>query len=180
MKMTYLINSYLPDGSTELVETSCKHWHEIINENKNVSRDKRRYFYADVIVENSHYDCIVMEVSATIFHQWSNETRAARRNMVEKKKYSHIPQEILTEYGDDCMLISDTMEMSIISAETIAALKTHLAAWRPWATAVLNLFLEGNSKQVGPYLVHKYGIGESTARRYKQQFKNFVKKYLLD
>lgn len=25
MKMTYLINSYLPDGSTELVETSCKH-----------------------------------------------------------------------------------------------------------------------------------------------------------
>lgn len=180
MKMTYLINSYRSDGSTELVETTYKHWHEIVDENKKVPRDKRRYFYADVIAENDHYDCIVMEVSATVFYQWSNETRAARRNLAEMKKYSHISWEILSAYGDDCMLMSDTMETSIINAETIAALKSHLAAWKPWATAVWDLFLEGNSKQVGPYLVHKYGIGESTARRYKHQFKNFVKNFILD
>lgn len=85
MKTTYLINSYLPDGSTKLVQTTSERWREIIEANKTLPTAKQRYFYVDIIRDSNPYDCIIMKVDVIRFKEWNNESRAVRRNRSEKK-----------------------------------------------------------------------------------------------
>lgn len=180
MKTTYLINSYLPDGSTELVQTTSEHWHKIVEENKKLPKEKRRYFYADMITDSNPYDCIVMEVSYELFQKWSNEDRTARRNRAEKKKYIHVSWEALLESCTEYLVVPNSIEDAMLSSVTIDELRAALTAWQPWAVDILNLYLAGEGKKVVKHLAGKYKIGESTARRYKHDFKFFTKKFPLN
>ena len=180
MKTTYLINSYLPDGSTELIQTTSEHWHRIVEEKKNLPKEKRRYFYADIIADSQPFDCIVMEVSADLFNMWSNENRNSRRNLSEKTRYSHVSLELFLEEYDSCIVSSCSFEEDLVGSVIIEELRKKLARWNPWGPAVLNMYLSGQKKAVAHYLVEKYGLNESAAYRQRKAFENFTKKFLLE
>lgn len=179
MKMTYLINSYLPDGSTELVETTREHWRKIIKENNTLPQEKQRFFYVDVIRDSSEYDCIIMEVDITRFKKWNNENRTVRRNWLEKKRYSHISLDTLFEQRDSCIISSQSIEEECIGTVIIDELRKALACWHPWGPAVLDMYLAGQKKDAFKYLMQKYGESRSSAFRHKKDFEEFLKKFLL-
>lgn len=179
MKTTYLINSYLPDGSTELVQTTAEHWHKIVEENKKLPKEKRRYFYADIIADSYPFDCIVMEVSADLFNMWSNENRNSRRNCSEKTRYSHISLELLMEEYDSCIMSSCSFEEDFVGSVIIEELRKKLSGWKPWGIAVLDMYLSGQKASVAQFLTTKYGLPQSTAYRKREEFENFAKIFLL-
>lgn len=180
MKTTYLINSYLPDGSTELVQTTSEHWREIIKANKTLSKAKQRYFYVDIIRDSNPYDCIIMEVDAIRFKEWNNECRAVRRNWSEKKRYSHISLDLLLEECDNCIVSSRSFEEDCVGSVIISELRKALSDWKPWGSTVLDMYLNGQKKEVFKYLIQEYGEPRSTAFRHKDDFEEFVKKFLLE
>lgn len=180
MKTTYLINSNLPDGSTELVQTTSEHWHKIVEENKILPKEKRRYFYADIIADSHPFDCIVMEVSADLFNMWSNENRNSRRYFSEKTRYSHVSLELLLEECDSCIVSSCSFEEDFVGSVIIEEFRKKLSGWKPWGPAVLNMYLSGQKKAVANYLIEQYGLNESAAYRQRKAFEIFSKNFLLE
>ena len=177
-KTTYLINSIQDDGSTVLVETSSENWHQIVAQNKIKPKSDRRYFFADIICEGEGFDCIVMEVTKEQFNEWSNQERTTRRSRKEKKQYQHFPLDILLNDFRLCVALSTSIEATVLGGVVIEELRAALSAWQPWAVDILNLYLADQKESILQYLMSKYGIAEITARRYKRDFKYFVKKFL--
>ena len=54
---------------------------------------------------------------------------------------------------------------------------TELKAWRPWALDLLAAYVSGNSKACTKKLAAKYHVSEQVIRKYKRQFKKFIKKF---
>lgn len=179
MKTTYLINSYLPDGSTELVQTTSERWREIIKANKTLPKARQRYFYVDIIRDSNPYDCIIMEVDASRLKEWNNESRAVRRNWSEKKRYSHISLDLLLEECDNCIVCSRSFEEDCVGSVIISELRKALAGWNTWGPAVLDMYISGQKKAVANYLIEEYGLNESAAYRQRKAFEIFSKKFLL-
>ena len=57
-------------------------------------------------------------------------------------------------------------------------LKEALAAWRPWAADLLELYLNGEKRACTEALSRKYGVSPQVIRKYKRQFEDFVKNFL--
>ena len=177
MKTTYLIRSPQADGRTALVETSAKHLHEIVENNKLLPKNERRYFITDTINEFGVFDCMIMEVSYADYAQWNAERSPEARNRALKKLYSHLS----IDSGDLEKSISvsdmvDTVEGSVLIAE----LREALQLWNTWAAVLLDMYLDYQHSDVVTFVKAECQVSQSTAYRYIGQFKSFVKKFLSE
>ena len=178
-KTTYLINSIQYDGSTVLIETTSENWHQIVEQNKGKPQSERRYFFADIINEGLGFDCIVMEVSKEQFDEWSNQSRTTRRSRTERKKYQHIPLEVLINDSYLCTALSSDFESLMLSTVIISELREKLSSWKPWGTDLLDMYISGEKLHSAKMLMERYGVNRRTAFRYKKSFEEFTRKFLL-
>ena len=70
------------------------------------------------------------------------------------------------------------MVEDIVSDELVLmGLREKLAAWKPWAPELLDMYLDGKKKSCTGFLAKKYGVSEQTVRKYKRQLEEFIKKF---
>lgn len=184
MKTTYLINQVQPDGSTRLSAVSADEWRSAIRENEGLSPERQRYFIRDYIADGNEMDCMVIEVSASEYIQWDKDRSAARRNREAGKNF-HVSSLDAPLAGMDRTMArleqlpdQTQLESMVCDSVLMEELKEALAAWRPWATDLLKLYLNGQKRACTEVLSRKYGVSPQVIRKYKRQFEEFVKKFL--
>lgn len=70
--------------------------------------------------------------------------------------------------------------LKIVDKVQLEALQKELEDWRPWGVFLLELYLAGEHRSCVPMLVRRYKVSPQTARKYKRQFENFLKKFFAD
>lgn len=177
MKTTYLIRSTQADGSTVLVETSAEHWHEIVENNKLLPKNERRYFITDTINEFGVFDCMIMEVPYADYLPWHSGRSPEARNRVLRKTYQHVS--IDAGSLENTVSISN-MEDMVEGSVLVAELRNALQIWNTWAVFVLDMYLGNHHSDAIPFIMAQCSVSKSTAYRYIGQFKSFIKKFLSE
>lgn len=184
MKTTYLVNQTQPDGSTQLSVVSSAQWLAVVQMNKQLPADRRRYFIIDYIQDGDELDRMVIEVAADTYHAWHKEHMAAQRNRRLGRNYLHLSLDVFisTKDGPVCLediMAADDAVAEMVSGEMLLAdLRRELSAWKPWANDLLDLYLQGKRRSCSSILAEKYGVSERAVRKYKRQFEDFVKKFV--
>ena len=184
MKITYLINQVQPDGSTRLSTATATEWRSAVHTNKDLPLDRQRYFIRDYIADGDDMDCMVIEVSASEYIQWDKDRSAARRNREAGKGFHvfSLDAPLADTYGAKTRLEQlpgqTRLESMVCDSVLMEELKEALAAWKPWATDLLELYLNGQKRACTEILSQKYGVSPQVIRKYKRQFEEFAKKFL--
>lgn len=184
MKITYLLNKQQPDGTLCLAVSTVAEWQAVLRENRKLPNNQRRYFILDYIPDGGELDCMVIETSAEEYRTWNREHMAAERNRAIGKRFQHISLNANplgtdgAERIQDAVVATEQAEEAIFDQLLMENLRARLSAWKPWANDLLELYLQGQKKTCTKMLAAKYGVSPQTARKYKRQFENFIKKFL--
>ena len=87
IKNTYLAKETpnLPDS--RLVEISAENWHRIVEANKLLPQEKRRYFIFSTINEGTFIDRMFIETTYEDYRAWNIEKVSSDRNRREGFRY---------------------------------------------------------------------------------------------
>ncbi len=183
MKVTYLINKEQTDGSVILTIGTKEELRKILLANKGLAVNQRRNFIADYISNGTDMDCIIVEVSVEEYRRFNREHMASERNRKLMNMYCHISlddniheQKDLT--AEDILADDLNLEETITSEILMEELKDRLSNWKPWATDMLEIYLNGQKRSCTKVLSEKYGVSEQVIRKYKRQFEDFIKNFL--
>lgn len=168
--------------SGALQSITLEEWLAILRKNKSLPAEKKRRFIIDCIIENEKLDRMYIEVDQDTYREWHRANQAAYRNRIAMKQFHHISMdaEIEGDEGDtvrDIFLSYNSLERDVEFAMAFEELCTELKAWRPWALDLLTAYVNGNSKACTKKLAAKYHVSEQIIRKYKRQFKKFIKKF---
>ena len=186
MKITYLAYTKQPDKSTRLSVVSYDEWKQVVQKNRMLPAEKRRYFITDCFHDAGTLDCMVIETSYEEYRQWNRERMAAKRNRNLGQKICILSLNTYLKDSQNCITLEDILqaddhtEKKMIDKVQMEALQKELEDWRPWGVFLLELYLAGEHRSCVPMLVRRYKVSPQTARKYKRQFENFLKKFFAD
>ena len=184
MKTTYLVNQEQPDGSICLAVVSSGEWLSVVEMNKHLPVDQRRYFIIDYIYDQDELDRMVIEAPADVYRVWHKEHMAAQRNRIAGKAFQHLSVDALIFDNDEIHSLLDALltqcEVEDIVSEQMfmSDLRKALASWKPWAVELLDLYLQGERRTCTNNFAKKYGVSPQVVRKYKRQFEDFIKNFL--
>ncbi len=184
MKTTYLIKKKQEDGSVCLSVASAAEWLAVVDANKQLPAEQRRYFILDYIADGNDLDRMVIEAPAEDYRVWHNEHMAAQRNRALGQNYKTVPLDAIQDSENGPAFLSDILSSPEQLEETasyrvlMGELREKLAEWRPWGNDLLDMYLEGQKRSCSAMLAEKYGVSQRMVRKYKSQFEDFVKKFL--
>lgn len=185
MKTTYLVNKEQKDGSVRLTAVSSAEWLEVVESNKLLPADRRRYFILDYIAEDGDLDRMVIEAPADVYRDWHREHMAAQRNRELGKGFCRlsldVPVPIEHDYArlEESVATEEDVEEMVCSRMLMDELREKLAAWKPWANELLDLYLLGQRRTCTAALAEKCGVSQQVIRKHKRQFEEFVKNFFL-
>ena len=184
MKTTYLINKLRPDGKLALSSVSHQEWFAVIQSNKGLPVEQRRYFMVDCIESGCEIDRMIIEITLEEFRRWNSQHTMSERNRKCKQQFTHLSLDAELSEKDvlcleECLSDQTQSENNIVDGILMDELRDKLALWKPWANEMLTLYLSGRKRKCTKELAEKYGVSEQVIRKYKRQFEDFVKKYLL-
>ena len=183
MKTTYLVNQEQPDGSICLTVVSSGEWLSVVEMNKQLPLDQRRYFIIDYIDDGDELDRMVIEAPRSDYLAWLKEHNAAERNRSLGSKYQHLSLDVLVSENERSIRLGDmipsdeVIEESVINQMMQDNLREMLSAWKPWASDLLEIYLHGDKRTCTNTLAEKYGVSPQVIRKYKRQFENFIKNF---
>ena len=177
MSVQFLVNGIHEDGSPGLVAVSEKEWQEIIEQNASLPKEKRRYFYRDLIFDGKEKDYIIMEVPKTTLRKWNNQDNGHYRNLSFQKNYTFLSLDTLIQEGSSDLVSDVSIEEHAIANITIDELRTSLKSKQIWMIDLLELYLAGEEKTAIQFLMDQYKFGRSTAFYNKQRFEIYVKNF---
>lgn len=186
MKITYLAYTKQPDKSTRLSVVSYDEWKQVVQKNRMLPAEKRRYFVTDCFQDADTLVCMVIETSYEEYRQWNRERMAAKRNRNLGQKICILSLNTYLKDSQNCITLEDVLqaddhtEKKMIDKVQLEALQKELEDWRPWGVFLLELYLAGEHRSCVPMLVRRYKVSPQTARKYKRQFENFLKKFFAD
>ncbi len=182
MKNTYLVRVMTGPMAGTLRTASLEEWANILRKNKELPPESKRYFIIDCIIEDEELDRMYIEVDRDVYDEWHRDNQAAYRNRLIKKLFLHLSMDAMVD-GAEGFTLHDTvssgysLEAHAVSNLTMATLRTQLSDWKPWALDLLNAYLVGGHKLDTNELAKKYQVSEQTIRKYKRQFKKFIKNF---
>ncbi len=182
MKNTYLINKQQKDGTTALCIATIEEWLAVVNSNRNLPTEQRRYFIADCIEEGKDIDRMIIEVTYAEYRRWNSRHTMTERSRKAGKKYQHLSLDAaLSETNEiallECLGGTEDIEAIAIDEILMDELKRRLSAWKPWAMDMLESYLVGEKRTCSAAMAAKYGVSEQVIRKYKRQFEEFIKKF---
>jgi len=184
LKTTYLIKKKQEDGSVCLSVGSAAEWLAVVEANKQLPAEQRRYFILDYIADGDDLDRMVIEAPAEDYRVWHNEHMAAQRNRALGKGYKFLSLDAVKASENGPVRLSDILPSSEQLEETASCqvlmeeLREKLIKWRPWGNDLLDMYLDGQKRNCSAMLAEKYGVSQRMVRKYKCQFENFVKNFL--
>ena len=93
MSTTYLLKKRQEDENSPLELVTRKEWLEAIRQESVLSKEQRRYFIKDCIIEKGEFDCIYMEVSYKEYLEWNCEHMKQERNRQASLSFTHLSLE---------------------------------------------------------------------------------------
>lgn len=110
---------------------------------------------------------------------------ASVRNQARGKRFQHLSFETMAfqkkRASEDGVsyVPDDQVENLVCDKAILLELRKELAAWKPWGNDLLDLYLLGQKRVCTKILTRKYGVSPQTARKYRRQFEEYIKKYFL-
>ena len=183
MKTTYLLNKAQPDGSVCLSIATRGEWLTVVETNKFLPTDQRRYFIIDCIADCQDADRMVIETSAEEYRKWNKARMASARNRALGKSYYILSLDVPIRIGDivldlrEALNSGERLEEQVCAEMLAVELKEALTAWKPWANDLLECYLRGDRRTCTGFLSEKYRVSPQVIRKYKRQFEAFVKNF---
>lgn len=182
MKTTFLINKPQKDGTTALCTATAEEWIAVVNGNRNLPTEQRRYFIADCIEEGKDIDRMIIEVPYAEYRRWNSCHTMTERSRKAGKKYQHLSLDAALNEADEIALLecvggAEDIEAAAIDEILMEELKRQLSAWKPWAADMLEIYLAGEKRTCSSAMSAKYGVSEQVIRKYKRQFEEFIKNF---
>lgn len=185
MKTTYLLNKKQLDGTVCLEVVTREEWLTAVDEDKLLPSDQRRRFIFDCIPDGKGLDCMVIEVPPKDYRDWDRNRPKAKQNRQIGKKFQHLSLDAPLTDADDAGNLFDLIAADVAQVESSACdqilmdeLRIALAAWKPWAVELLELYQHNRKRTCTGALAKKYGVSPQVVRKYKRQFEEFVKNFL--
>ena len=186
MKITYLINKPQANGSMGLTAADRSEWQEIVNANKQLPLERQRFFIRDCIADGVELDWMIIETTREEYLAWHKEHEGSARNRALGQQFKHLSTDVVVSTGDGVALLVDTVpsvdcvEDDCFNQMLMENLREMLAAWKPWANDLLDMYLQGQKRTCSKALAEKFGISERMIRKYKIQFENFIKNFFSE
>lgn len=183
MKTTYLLNKQQPDGGIALAIASHEEWLSVIKADKRLPPEQRRCFVFDYIADGDSLDCMVIETPYEEFRVWDRERKAEARNRNIGRRFQQLSLDappVGSDSTEPLLSIIDSgeeVEPAVYDKLLADELRAALAAWRPWANDLLELYLCGQKRACTSTLAKKYGVSLQAVRKYKRQFEKFIKNF---
>ena len=178
MSVQFLVNGVHPDGTPGLVAISRNEWLKILEDNMNLPKEQRRYFYRDAITDNNSHDYIFMEVPRDIFFEWTNQTRSTYRNFESQKNYFLLSYDELIEEGMDEPLDTVCVEDIVIDKVLTGEIEKAICNFAPWAPELFDMYLSGERENTISFLMERCHVVRQSANRYRKAFEDYIKKFL--
>lgn len=186
MKITYLINKPQANGNVELAVAARCEWQEIVNANKQLPPEQQRFFIRDCIADGDELDWMIIETTREEYLAWHKEHESCARNRALRQEFKHLSADVVVNTGNDFALLvdmipsPDCVEDDCCGQMLMESLRQALAAWKPWANDLLDMYLQGQKRTCSKVLAEKFSISERMIRKYKIQFENFIKNFLSE
>ena len=179
---TYLINKQQTDGTVRLSVADHAEWLAVVKANRELPAEQRRYFIVDYIKDGTDLDCMVMEAPVDVYRVWIRGYMAGKRNREAGKGYQLLSADApAADSGGfgllDTISAGCSVEENVCGEILLADLREALAAWKPWANDLLDIYLQGHKRTCSDVLAKRYSISQRMVRKYKVQFEDFVKKF---
>ena len=182
MQNIYLARVTTGPMSGTLKCISLEEWVAILRKNKTLPAESKRYFIIDCIIEDEELDRMFIEVDRDTYNEWHRDNQAAYRNRIAKNLFLHLSMDVEIENGKgdtlrDILPSDYALEAHAASNLTMAKLRAELEAWKPWALVLLKAYITGDGKICTKKIATQYHVSEQTIRKYKRQFKEFIKDF---
>ena len=182
MTITYLVYEVSAAAGGELHVATKEQWNRIMEQNRSLPRDKRRFFVQDCIDDCGSLDCLYIETTKADYDKWhsAHQVRYKKRKDSEDIVILSGDTSTQTENGTLLDTLSDDInwEEQMIDGIRMKELREALAAWRSWAVEMLDLYMAGMKTKASRILSEKYGVSQKTIRERKCAFEAFVLNFL--
>ena len=182
MKRTFLAYRDPNAETKELIEISKEQWKAILETNKKTPYERRRFFIMDCFADCGELDCMYIEVEKPAYDEWHREHEKKNRERAGAPDYTIYSLDY--ENDDEDASISDILaddfdlEAAVVDSIRIDDLRMELAAWKDWASEMLDYYLQGEQLKLAAILSEKHGVSPQVIRKRKRQFEEFVKAFL--
>lgn len=181
MKSTFLVYIDPRNPASGLRVATADEWTEILNENRKLEREHRRFFICDSIREGNEQDQMFIETTREEYDKWHTQCVLAARKRKREKKYKTLsldqPIPGTDYYYADDVVDDFDLSMMIDNDVDMILLRKKLEKWQPWAVEMMELYLDGKKKEVTVIFSKRYGTSTRTVQRWKEQFDAYVKKF---
>ena len=181
-KTVYLLKA-VDSGESKLIEVSGKEWYGTVSANHSDPNAQQRYFICDTIIDGECKDRIFMEVTEAECKQWKLKQQSTRRWLDGKKEVTILSLDSPTE--EENITLEDTLKTDCrlddfyITKVLLSELRKEVVKWKPWAGELLEMYLKGQKRASTAWLAEQRGVSVQMARRYRKDFEEIVKKFLL-
>ena len=179
MKNTYLVFIDPQNERSGLRVATAAEWDQILSSNRGAAQEERRYFICDCFEDCGELDRMYIETTKSEFDKWHSQNVEAERKRKIGRKYGKVSLQQLLQAEDE-LSFCDTVEGDsrleelICDEASIQQLREKLAAWKPWAVEMLELYLNGQKKKASMVISEKYETSVRTAQRWKEKFEAYV------
>ncbi len=178
MKSTYLVF----DNMGQLRVAAKEEWNEIMERNRTLPREQRRFFIQDCIEDCGILDCMYIETTKAEYDKWHSAHQVQYKKRKDTEGIVTLSGDISTQTEDGTLLdtLSDDInwEDLMIDGIRMKELRQALSTWEQWGVELLDMYLNGQKVRASQFLSQKYGFTLITARRRRQAFEKFVLNFL--
>lgn len=111
MKNTYLVYKDVTAEKKELVVATPQEWHSIMEENKRLPREQRRFFIKDCISDFDDIDCLYIETSREEYNRWHSRYEVSVQKRKCEKGYRMLSLDYFSD-GDDNIPLQNVLASS--------------------------------------------------------------------
>ena len=182
MRITYLVYENAQNGHKLRIATK-EEWSQIMEENRGLPCDKRRYFIEDTIDDLGEMDRMYIESSKQEYDRWHADDQCKRRKRKSSRGVEVVSMDF-ESYANESYSLHGVLvdeidwENLIIEKMEIESLTLALSKWQPWAIDILECYLAGQKRECTKFLSLKQGVSVQTIRTRKREFEAFVLGYL--
>ena len=182
MRITYLVYENAQNGRKLRIATK-EEWSQIMEENRGLPCDKRRYFIEDTIDDLGELDRIYIESSKQEYDCWHAADQRKRRKRESSRGIEIVSMDFESYTSENCSLhgvVDDGInwETQIVESMEMESLTLALSEWQPWAIDILECYLAGQKRECTKFLSLKQNVSVQTIRARKREFEAFVLGYL--
>lgn len=180
MKTTYLV---FENGIGSALRIASKEeWNKILEDNRLLSREYRRFFIRDCFEDCGSMDCMYIETSKEEYDKWHSAYQVKYKKRKDAEGIVILSGDSSTQTEDGTLLdtLSDDINWEDLMIDSIRMkeLRKALSSWERWGCELLDMYLNGQKVRASQFLSQKYGFTLITARRRRETFEKFVLKFL--